>query len=228
MTINYHTVVKLPAKTGIPADAVENTFSWTMPGVLLLTDITEIHSALAEFYNTAPAGGTHPVSGWLSPTIDRGALKGVMTTYEIPAVPGPLGAPVDVSTFTIGGAIPGNGFPSELACALSFHGDYAGVAEFGTHTRPRARHRGRIYIGPLVNATAVYDIDGTTGRASPSAGLRFDLAAVAARLRDRVNSVWAVWSRTDNTLYPVLNGWVDDAFDIQRRRGEKAISRTTF
>lgn len=228
MTTNYHTVVRIPAISGIPSDAVENTFSWIMPGALLLTDITEIHSALAEFYNTTPVGGTNPVAGYIGETATRSAST--MTTYAIPSTPGPLGPPVDISTFFLAAHVASTmDLPSEVACALSFHGDYAGLAEFGSGSRPRARVRGRIYLGPLVNVTTTsVQVDAVTGRVKPSLTMRNDITAAAARLRDRAASQWAVWSRKNNALYPVVNGWVDDAFDIQRRRGEKALSRTAF
>jgi hypothetical protein len=37
----------------------------------------------------------------------------------------------------------------------------------------------------------------------------------------------AVWSRKDALIRSVTDAQVDDAFDVQRRRGEKAITRTT-
>lgn len=228
MTINYHTVVKFPQISGIPKDAAQNTFSWIMPGSLLLTDMTEIHSAIQEFYNTAVGAG-NPLASYISDSISRASNAVTMTTYAIPALGGHLGAPVDIATFTLATSVGTSQLPSELAVCLSFHGDYTGLVEFAGGTRPRARTRGRIYLGPLSTAILTETRDATTHREAVNAQLRTDLAGAAARLRDRTASQWAVWSRTTiGACFPVVGGWVDDAFDVQRRRGEAAIARTTF
>jgi hypothetical protein len=39
---------------------------------------------------------------------------------------------------------------------------------------------------------------------------------------------WVVYSPTDDAYHEVANGWVDNAWDTQRRRGYKPTSRTTF
>jgi hypothetical protein len=227
MTINYHSVVKLPAITGIPADAVENTFNFIMPGALLLTDMTEISSAIQEFYKTVPVGGTIPVQNYLSPTLSRAAGAASISTYVIPAS-GPMGAPVDVQSWTLGGGISTTPMPSELAVCLSFNSAYGTDVEFGTGSRPRARDRGRIYLGPLVfDLSTVVNVDATTKRCKVQPQLMNDVTLAAKRLANRTASTWAVWSRKDGTLKEVTRVWVDDAFDIQRRRGEKAITRTT-
>lgn len=229
MTINYHTIVKFPQVTGIPADAAENTFSWIMPGALLLTDMTEIHAAVQEFYNVAPTGGTFAVGAYLGDQLTRAADAVEMKTYAIPALGGPLGAPVDVANFTLTSPAGTSSLPSEIAACLSFHGDYAGAVEFAGSTRPRARLRGRIYLGPLGNNTNVSARDATTKRENILSAFRVDATLAAARLRDRTASQWGIWSRTTIGLVtPVTGGWMDDAFDVQRRRGEKALLRTSF
>jgi hypothetical protein len=37
----------------------------------------------------------------------------------------------------------------------------------------------------------------------------------------------AVWSSADDTAYPVIGAWMDNAFDTQRRRGVDATARDT-
>jgi len=39
---------------------------------------------------------------------------------------------------------------------------------------------------------------------------------------------WVVYSTVDNAMYPVDNGWVDNSWDTQRRRGVKPTARYTF
>ncbi|MCA1705407.1 MAG: hypothetical protein LC808_19980, partial [Actinobacteria bacterium] len=75
-----------------------------------------------------------------------------------------------------------------------------------------------VYIGPLgSNAGAI-----TNGDLRPIVGLRNTLVGAATYLRD-ANNVEATWSAYSK-LAPldtgaVIGGWIDDAFDTQRRRG---------
>jgi hypothetical protein len=39
---------------------------------------------------------------------------------------------------------------------------------------------------------------------------------------------WVVWSEADQDAGSVFDGWIDNAFDTQRRRGVQASSRTTW
>jgi len=108
--------------------------------------------------------------------------------------------------------------PSELAVCLSFQG--ARSAGF-----PQARRRGRLYIGPWGTGAS------TLGR--PTTTVMGQIATAAATLKSTAASIsgtggWAVWSVKDQAAVLVDNGWVDNAWDIQRRRGIDYTSRTTF
>jgi hypothetical protein len=55
----------------------------------------------------------------------------------------------------------------------------------------------------------------------------------AARLKTEINAIgagfaWVIYSPTNNEIYDVEAGWVDDAFDTIRSRGGAATTRTTF
>jgi hypothetical protein len=39
---------------------------------------------------------------------------------------------------------------------------------------------------------------------------------------------WCLYSRKLDLMPEIVGGWVDNAWDIQRRRGYAATSRTTF
>lgn len=39
---------------------------------------------------------------------------------------------------------------------------------------------------------------------------------------------WRIWSPTNNNSVLIDNGWVDNAWDTQRRRGVEATARTIF
>lgn len=88
----------------------------------------------------------------------------------------------------------------------------------------QARRRGRIYIGPLKTTTSTNGRPNSTAittLATASSALGIDLNAVA-------DTTWCVWSPTSGTAVPITDGWVDNAFDTQRRRGWDPTSRTTY
>lgn len=115
--------------------------------------------------------------------------------------------------------------PSEVALCLSFQG----VPVSG---QPQARRRGRVYLGPLsdtgvVSAAGVGDVrPGATAinTVTGAADALLTLSKAAADWR------WVIHSPTSGPgiSVDVDNGWVDNAFDIQRRRGLRATQRTLF
>jgi hypothetical protein len=98
------------------------------------------------------------------------------------------------------------------------------VSYFAQRSLPR--QRGRIYVGPL-NGSAMED---TGGDARVTPQCRSDLAAAFKRLGAFEDALaWAVFSRKDNEARgPIGGGWVDNAFDTQRRRGRDASVRTSW
>jgi hypothetical protein len=89
-----------------------------------------------------------------------------------------------------------------------------------------------VYLGP-VNA-ATFASDGTTHRTSVSAPCRADIAHRASILQlngypssgDQIR--WHVWSRAGAAVKAVVNGWIDDRYDYQRRREDQGLVRTTW
>lgn len=113
--------------------------------------------------------------------------------------------------------------PLEVAGVISFQG----AVTAGTNP---ARRRGRNYIGPL--NTAALDAGSASTMPKLTTGFIAGLLDYAEQL-EAVNigagaCTWCVYSKTDNAMVPVTNGWVDDAFDTQRRRGNDTTARTLF
>lgn len=106
--------------------------------------------------------------------------------------------------------------PHEVALCVSFQADpVSGV--------PQARRRGRIYLGPLAEAAS--------SNARPSTSVLNVVEAAAQRLLDESTlSVWKwqVYSRTGQTHATVTGGWIDNAWDTQRRRGNDPTARLSF
>jgi hypothetical protein len=143
----------------------------------------------------------------------------------------PTGPPIYSTLF--GSAMPGattNGdpLPDECAVVMSMNmGPIPGVPEFATDgvtgkkTRPAARQRGRVFLGPLsMNAI-------TSGVPDPVVASAFQADIIAgAQGALGVGTwpdslIWATWSRANATLYDVTRVCVDNLFDIRNRRGDR-------
>lgn len=127
-------------------------------------------------------------------------------------------APVEEGTWSFTSAPSTDPLPPEVALCLSFQAvKISGV--------PQARRRGRVYIGPL-RASITAD-----GR--PTAGAISLLRNAADALYDAGVATagdwnWAVYSTVLGGTAEVANGWVDNEFDTQRRRGRTPTTRNVF
>lgn len=227
------TLVKviLPRVTGVPKDQSNNDFVFNLGAAALDEDaVAMLLPVVTAFYNTAGIGATQQVAFYIGAQVPRGVPVQVHF-YQVGALDGsvPMGPPRYIRTFTLGAQGAGGGaFPSEVALVGSYHAENALVPEHGTgpggvKTRPKARYRGRIYLGPLGNAAG----DLSTGEHRPNVAIMADLKGAMETLA--VADVgWSVWSRVDATLRLVIGGWVDNSWDTQRRRGPEATSRVQF
>lgn len=200
--------VSLPMDSGLPEDTAMNVWHFFADAG---DDATAnlIAAALKAFYDT--------VDTYLSTNIN--AAGAVVEFYNLadpePRVPFHsvnIGADMITSTTAL---------PDEVALCLSFQAaQISGV--------PQARRRGRVYIGPLGQNAAGAAAAGNRPAAAfitamVNAGTALSTASDAAATWS-----WVVFSRVLNLGDPVVDGWVDNAFDTQRRRGVDATSRSTF
>lgn len=140
-------------------------------------------------------------------------FAGYINGMTIKAYPPGLnpGGPELQKNYTFAGT--GGNSAAEVACCLS----YATVDD------PEAslpRRRGRIYIGPLsgVQITNV----------RPSAFLQTEILALGQGLAsagNAGNSTWLHYSKVDDAYTKIESIWVDDAWDVQRRRGLAPTTR---
>jgi hypothetical protein len=109
--------------------------------------------------------------------------------------------------------------PSEVAVCLSFRATLVS----GTVA---ARRRGRIFFGPL-SVNAIQDVVQEPHVDPDLATALLDFAEAIKDSATALGGAWIVWSRAGAIGYDVTFAWVDDTFDTQRRRGVRALGRTT-
>lgn len=203
---DYQVQVELASQSNIAADSVVNTFAVSAAsGASVFADITTNVDA---FYAS--------LGSYLAPTLLNTTDAHKVRVYHL-SEPEPR-PPVYIGSFTQAGTPVA--LPAEVAVCSSF----SAAAPAGTLP---ARRRGRIYVGPLNDDTG--SVVGSYLRPSPT--FRALLAASTKALVEGLADdgwIFSVWSRRDNTLFPVVRGWVNDEYDTQRRRGPEVTTRDTW
>lgn len=200
-------MVVIPMTSALPADAVVNTFHFQAPAADS-TAFTAIDTALTNFYGNLQSFFSSKVNanGTRIKIYDMEDLKPRPPRYDV--------------ALGLGATVGSTALPAELAVCLSFQGaQVAGI--------PQARRRGRIYFGPLAGVALSSEKVHATMMSSLCTQAGVLLAACSAG--DPVQ--WVVYSQTQpspNFAANVVGGWVDNAVDIQRRRGLKADTRTAW
>lgn len=214
-------VIKVQAEiqmaTAVPEDAVVNGWYFSRPGAAPFTpgEIDLVLDEVDGFYDG--------IGAFMSVLV---ALNNTdYTVYDMNDPPPRVPMLTEQRGMATRGA---TALPNEVALCLSFKGDpVVGV--------PPARLRGRLFIGPWAEA-ANEDTSGRPAGLTAVLGLALGGQAIinsAALAAAGIN--WVVYSPTrrgagaaeDGTAV-VTSGWVDDAWDTQRRRGLGATARQVF
>jgi hypothetical protein len=201
----YLSQVTIPMDSLVPKDAVMNTFHVECSGADLPAARAAWHAALIAFYNNVSDVYSIVVSqnGWVHKMYDLDQPK--------------PRAPVDTFTWNLAVNPTGAELPHELAFCISFQAArVSGV--------PQARRRGRIYLGPVDTAGI------STSMISPTMIPTLKTAAAGLLAASQSSAIfeWIVYSPTAGIGAAVVDGWIDNAVDIQRRRGIAATTRTIF
>lgn len=188
----------------VPANFIQNQFAVNVSGIGD-PDVDAITAAVKDFYDG--------VRGYLSSRL--AATGHQVKFYNLPGTP--PNYPFDETTWALAAVPAGNPAPSEVALCVSFQG----AKQAGT---PQSRRRGRMYIGPLNQSTMGYD--------RPATAMMTTFATTTKALVVAVNTIpdhgFGVWSGISGSWTPVTDGWVDNAFDTQRRRGVEVTARTSW
>lgn len=232
-------VVNFQSETELPEDVVQNVFHFAVPvGPIEAGDIADIGAALNRFYCLDSGAGAGEVK-----VMDFMAAAGTspglpFVNYYNVGVGGVTGSPIGFSELLGAGYnVTDAPLPKEVAVCLSFHGDLTDVPESvpvdpagpENDLRLASRRRGRIFLGNLALNAQVAETDGA--RVNPN--LQRTLVLSAERLMNDADFAtrgitWVVYSRKADVSHDVVGGWVDDAFDVQRRRGLAPSARQIF
>lgn len=127
-------------------------------------------------------------------------------------------APIHTDTRAFVPATSGTTLPAEVCQVISFEAEpVSGV--------PQSRRRGRIYL-PAFSTTKL-DVDGSFSSATTNAVAAAANSLLIASLASSTWK-WVVASKVSGARAPVTRGWVDEAPDIQRRRGRLYPYRAVF
>lgn len=211
-------MVQIPYTSGVPGDVVSNTFHFESLDAQPINDarLGTLFGILATFYSSVyNVTAVKQMANYLSPT------QTVMKGYNLDD-PKPRTAVresvVPISTGAQGATV----ISPETAAVLSYRTDY----QSGIN---KASQRGRIYLGGLTEVCM--DVS-TIGRGPRlKAGFINAVTAAATNLAQTALVAkwgWSVWSETLGESFAVAGGWMDDAYDAQRRRGQLATQRTLW
>lgn len=126
--------------------------------------------------------------------------------------------PVHEATYPLTSLGSGQSLPWEMAICASFSAAQVSGS-------PPARRRGRVFIGPIASSVNV------SAPATPSGAARTTINEELEWLAGAVGASgwdWCVYSRRDQQVHPVVRGWSDNAWDVQRRRGNAPTDRETW
>ena len=210
----------IASNSGIPRDAIVNTFHFhALPTLITDAMLTTLGDYIRDGYNNVLAPATNTVASYIGDGADRTSFKTLIHFYRLgdahPRVP------FDYA-FTLGPNVgTDHGIPPEVALCVSYHDAVVSGSKL--------RH-GRTYIGPLhSNAIAA-----AAPHVNPDGQFRVALVAFGTHLKNIAGAGlgftinFGILSRKHANITSVTGGFVDNEFDTQRRRGQRATIRSTF
>ena len=219
--------VRMQGSSNLPEDVFVNTWyfeetfpidSWEDP-----QPQQDVWNFLDGFYGTAHGAAAFPIVNFLSPLIS--SVEYVMSPLYVDPPRYPIAT--QPASWLPSGGTP---LPTELAAVMSFHGN-----EGPTQTvAARPRRRGRIYLGPLTVSAVNPSSSAQTIALDLNSSIT-EAAAWALTQQDTNGVRWVVVSPTQGQQVSPLSGirfvnggFVDNAFDVQRRRGIAPSLRTNW
>lgn len=228
----YKLTTHIPAITGLPRDDSINSLYFRTPAAASNADLDAMIGVLSAFYTTRPTGHGLAISEFYSP--DRDATANAVRTdvYHIPSVRtlGPhgypaYGTPIHALHWSWApNASHHQPMPDQVAVAMSYRASTVGVVNV-------RKYRGRIFLGPFsgdVLEESAGSVAAQTVKADFIACVNLSAQEVLQTAMESLSASprWVQWSPTDWAARDVVEVSVDDRFDTQRRRLERASSRS--
>lgn len=213
----YRAQFTIPYFTNLPEDVIVNDWHAFWPvGTPSTSDFEDLRDDIVAFYDDAYNFGANTQG---APWVGFASTSVKMYRVDDPTPRAPHFS--SQASITIDGSPSTTVLPCEVAICCSFQGT-------PVSGEPQARKRGRIFLGGLAGHITAGDTD-----EFPHVGVnnRDHLCDAMETLRGALIGhgwVWVVYSRVANESTPVEAGWVDDAPDTQRRRGQKAVLRSIW
>lgn len=199
----YSTMAIIATQDNVSANYATNTW-WCEADDL--TALQSFHDELVTFYTTVDDMFSNLVRG----------VNGLELTSYLRTDPEPR--PPVLTTMANLSPLGGAPLPTEVSLVMSFQGDrMAGV--------PQARRRGRVYLPFMGEDDNHTDGRPTTAQVTMVANAGDALLTASTAATDWT---WLVYSAVEPGYTIITNGWVDNEWDTQRRRGRPATIRTTF
>lgn len=213
-------VTTIQRKSGIERDACQNTWHYIGPSA---TPTSPDFGNWANNY-TAFMGAC---VGAFSPALSNNPNDVKVQFWLLPNVKGALGAPkMELNTTLPVAALGTPAMPAECALVITLESNLTGIPEQAPGgARPASRRRNRKYLGPLAETM---NAEVATINESVPSSTKIDQIQTAWHTHMNAAQITNGWvpvtfSRFDWAAFPVVNTWIDDAWDTQRRRGNDPL-----
>ena len=197
--------------SGLAEDQFVNSWHFRMSGVFA-PDFENVRDLLTDFYSDDFESGAPTIANFMSTENITGdyTLKAYQLTDAKPRTP-----EYEYSgSVAVGG---GDSLPTECSAVFSFQA----VVESGENQK---RRRNRTYLGPFsVSANDNGMLKGTLVERMLFQGKQLYNSSLDSATWD-----WVIYSPSNDEAELVHTGWVDNAWDTQRRRGIAKTARGTF
>ena len=197
--------------SGLAEDQFVNSWHWVQSGVLG-PDYENVEDMLYTFYTGEGQSDTPSIANFMTTGNVNGDYTLKAYNLEDPKPRTPV--------FESSGAISPGGadsLPTECSAVLSFQA----TVESGENQK---RRRNRVYLGPF----SVQANDDGLLKGTLVERLLFQGRGLMNESANSNTWSWVIYSPTDDNAEPVHGGWVDNAWDTQRRRGIRKTARGIF
>lgn len=203
----YRVLAVWEGPSGLPEDRFINSWAFRNDGIGGIEGVEGAVTAVLQAFYFGSGTQTEYPAKYMNTNVTLAEYR----IYDLGQTPprepriNPIGVPGE------SGGVP---LPGEVALCLSLRTDDR-----------TARGRGRLYLGPLVSSA----LASSGGIVRPNSLLVQGIVDSANDVLNTTENVtWGIISQRDGTAKPVTGGYVDDAFDTQRRRGIAPSTRTVF